>query len=617
MTRCRASMFVLALLFFFMQHITFACAEEKAIADNGSDSTLGSLLDLLKEKKIISNEESSAFVRQMVFKTLAREDLKALLNLLREKGVVSGEEAAGFIQKVGMTPMDVAEKGAISQERVAARAPELGSMAPPSQDREFIGLLKEKWVKSGNRADDFDTVFPDPKDAETILGRMKVMGVLSPDEAGELDREYRDKYLSGAITTVLENKEKDYIDRIRKDVSWEINDKIQNTMKNEWIRRIKLSGDIRLRYEGDFFDKNNADLLSPANPSQIMNTKTDRQRFRVRFRLGAEAIIAKGVVAGAEFATGTTGNPTQTVTFGDSLNNKPIVISKVYLKWRPLPEFSLWGGRFENPWFYTDLVWYPDLNFDGVVAQYNPQLSPSWGLFFTAGAFPLQEVELSARDKWLFGGQIGVRYRHEDDLSAKIGVALYDYEHTVGIVNNPAQPGLTDWTAPQFQQKGNTLMDIDPSSNIKTAYASEFRELNITGALDIGFWHPTHVVLIGDYVNNIGFNQQDVNARTGVNVKKETEGYQLGATVGYPTVHDFGEWKGLLFYKYLESDAVMDAYTDQDFHLGGTNAKGWIIGADFGLAKNLWLSTRWFTANEISGPPLAIDVFFFNVHAKF
>jgi hypothetical protein len=73
----------------------------------------------------------------------------------------------------------------------------------------------------------------------------------------------------------------------------------------------------------------------------------------------------------------------------------------------------------------------------------------------------------------------------------------------------------------------------------------------------------------------------------------------------------------LLFYKYLESDAVMDAYTDQDFHLGGTNAKGWIIGGDFGLTRNVWLSTRWFTANEISGPPLAIDVFHFNVNAKF
>jgi hypothetical protein len=303
---------------------------------------------------------------------------------------------------------------------------------------------------------------------------------------------------------------------------------------------------------------------------------------------------------------------------GDGFNNKSIVLNKAFLKWSPTSDFTFWGGRFVNPWFYTDLVWYPDLNFDGIAVQYSHQLAPDWSLFLNAGAFPLQEVELSARDKWLFGGQLGFKYKHLDNLCAKLGVAFYDYENTVGIANNPAQPGLTDWTAPPFQQKGNTYFNISTNPSApKYAYASEFRELNITGSLDLGYWQPTHVVLIADYVNNLGFNQKDVIARTGANVNKEVEGYQLGFTVGYPTVQNFAEWKGLLFYKYLEKDAVMDAYTDQDFHLGGTNAKGWIIGGDFGLTRNVWLSARWFTANEISGPPLGIDVFHFNLNAKF
>ncbi|HEX9023555.1 MAG TPA: putative porin, partial [Geobacteraceae bacterium] len=602
MKRYRAKWLIFSLLILVLQHVPFAFAEERAAAESSGDAPLGSIIELLKEKRIITNDEAASFIRQMVYKSLAREDLKALVDLLRQKGVVSGEEAAGLIQGVAQTPVS-GEKGEAATETASGVMPKIEKLASLSEDQEFIDSLKEKWVKSGNKADDFESIFPDPKDAEEIIDRMKVMGVFSPDEAEDLDREYRRRYLSGAVTTVMENKEKDYLERIRKNVSWEINEKIRNALKSSWVDKVHLYGDIRLRYEGDFFDKNNADLLQPSNPTQIMNTKIDRNRFRVRLRLGVEADVAPGLVLGAELATGTTGNPSQTVTFGDSLNDKPVVISKAFLKWRPFTEFSLWGGRFENPWFYTDLVWYPDLNFDGIVAQYKPQLSPNLSLFFTGGLFPLQEVELSARDKWLFGGQMGFQYRHEKDLTAKLGVAYYYFQHTVGIVNNPAQPGLTDWTAPQFQQKGNTLMDIDPSSNIKTAYASEFKELNITGSLDIGFWHPTHFILIGDYVNNLGFKQADVNARTGTKDKKETEGYQLGAIVGNPVIHDFGDWKGSIFYKYLESDAVMDAYADQDFHLGGTNAKGWIIGGDFGLSKNVWLSTRWFTANEISGPP--------------
>ena len=614
MKRFRASLVGLALMFLFTWSVSSVHAEEKAVAES-SDTAVGSILDLLKEKKIISNEDASAFVRRMVYKTMAKEDVKALVDLLREKGVVTGEEAAGFIQKLAGTPVSREEKGVVSQAPVAG-VQEANKLILPAGDKEFIRQLRELWIKKGNRPVDFDTQFGDIKDVKEIIDRMRVIGVITPAYAVKLEEFYRENFLSGAVTTVMENKESDYIDQIRKNTAWEIDEKIKSTLKDEWWQKIHLSGDFRFRYEGDYFDKNNGIMLQPANPSQLMNTTVNRDRMRIRFRLDVNANLADGFEIGAGLATGTTGNPTQNVTLGDGLNDKSIVLNKAFLKWSPNPNLAFWGGRFVNPFFFTDLVWYPDLNFDGIAVQYNQPLAENWGIFLNAGAFPLQEVELSARDKWLFGGQLGFKYR-QDNLCAKLGVAFYDYEHTVGIVNDPTQPGLTNWTAPPFQQKGNTLMDIDPSSNILTAYASAFRELNVTGSLDLGYWSPTHVILIADYVNNLGFNQNEVDARAGAIVQKATEGYQLGFTVGYPTVQKFAEWKGLLFYKYLESDAVMDAYTDQDFHLGGTNAKGWIIGGDFGLTRNVWLSTRWFTANEITGPPLSIDVFFFNVNAKF
>lgn len=615
MKRCRALVVSLALLVFILVNFTSVHAEENAVAE-GSDTAVGSILELLIEKKIITSAEAAAFVRQMVYKTIAREDLKALVDLLREKGVVTGAEAAGFIQKLAMTPSPVEEKGKVAQAP-AAKVQEADKLVLPAGDKEFIRQLRELWIKKGNRGVDFDAQFGDIKDVEAIIDRMRVIGVISPEYATKLDGFYREKFLSGAVTTVMENKEQDYIDQIRKNTAWEIDEKIHKQLKGEWWQNVHLSGDLRLRYQGEYFNQNNGVFLQPSNPTQIMNTTIDQNLLRVRFRLDVTAKLADGLEMGAGIATGTTSNPSQNVTLGDSFNNQSIVLNKAFLKWSPTPFLTLWGGRFVNPWFYTDLVWYPDLNFDGVAVQYSQHLAPDWSLFSTAGAFPLQDVTTSSRDKWLFGGQAGFKYNHLDQLCAKVGVAYYYYEHTVGIVNNPAEPGLTNWTAPQFQQKGNTLMDIDPSAAILTAYASAFKELNVTGSLDLAYWHPTHVTLIGDYVNNLGFNQNDVNARTGSIVPKQTIGYQLGFTVGYPTVQNFAEWKALLFYKYLQSDAVMDAYTDQDFHLGGTNAKGWIIGGNFGLTRNVWLTAKWYSANEISGPPLAVDVFQFDVNAKF
>ena len=79
----------------------------------------------------------------------------------------------------------------------------------------------------------------------------------------------------------------------------------------------------------------------------------------------------------------------------------------------------------------------------------------------------------------------------------------------------------------------------------------------------------------------------------------------------------FNDWQLSLAYRYLEADATVDAFTDSDFHLGGTNNKGFILGAQYGLGKNTWLSARWMSSNEISGLPLAVDVLQLYFNAKF
>jgi hypothetical protein len=77
------------------------------------------------------------------------------------------------------------------------------------------------------------------------------------------------------------------------------------------------------------------------------------------------------------------------------------------------------------------------------------------------------------------------------------------------------------------------------------------------------------------------------------------------------------EWNVSLGYKYLQPDAVLDGLTDQNFHLGGTNAKGFIFSADYGIAQRTWLSARYFNAKQVYGPPLAIDVLQVEISSKF
>jgi len=89
--------------------------------------------------------------------------------------------------------------------------------------------------------------------------------------------------------------------------------------------------------------------------------------------------------------------------------------------------------------------------------------------------------------------------------------------------------------------------------------------------------------------------------------------------VGYLKTLALGDWNLALSYRRLEADAVMDAFTDSDFHTGGTDCEGWILSGQLGLYKNLWLKARWLSANEIieENGQLAIDTLQVDLNVAF
>jgi hypothetical protein len=78
-----------------------------------------------------------------------------------------------------------------------------------------------------------------------------------------------------------------------------------------------------------------------------------------------------------------------------------------------------------------------------------------------------------------------------------------------------------------------------------------------------------------------------------------------------------GAWRGRVGYRYLQRDAVIDGYTDSDFHFGGTNARGYYVTADYGLAHNLWMRLRYLSANEIDGPIYDVDTLQIDMNTSF
>jgi len=399
----------------------------------------------------------------------------------------------------------------------------------------------------------------------------------------------------------------------------------------EWIDRIRLDGDFRFGWQRDMFAATNApEAAFDAAGQLIANTLEERDRLRVRARLGLRARVSDELALTLRLATGALADPVSTTqTLGVTGSKFSFALDRAFARLQAPQSAPGWGlllGRMANPFFGSDLVWDSDVGLDGLALQYADPALPGQGtlrLFGALGAFPLQEVQRSAtnraRSKWLYGAQLGVDWQPAPESRARIGLGLYDYRHVSGVRNAPGQT-LTNATAPAFRQKGNTLFNIDNDGNPATnlwALAADYRLLNLSASYDLRLVGAQHLMLGADWVRNIGFDAERSLARTGVLLDEQTHGYQLRVAFGRPAMEFRGDWQLNLAWRHLEADAVLDAFADSDFHLGGTNHRGFAFGAQYALARNTWLSAQWLSTREVTGLPLAIDVFNLQLHGRF
>jgi hypothetical protein len=456
----------------------------------------------------------------------------------------------------------------------------------------------------------------------------------------------------------------------------------------EWAQRIRFTGDLRARYESQMFPTGNSpeiynfNALNTGSPYDISfpfntyyaptyNSTQDRDRTRLRARLGLDIDIANNFTAGMRFASGDSNSPVSTNqtlgSNGGNFSKYALWIDRAYLRYEPWNELNFSVGRFDNPfWSPTDLVYHRDLGFDGFAVQAKGDVWENVTPFAVAGAFPIFNTDLNvganisppgvlpnspvkyeSNDKWLFGGQIGVGTKFAPHSAFRVAVADYDFTNVQGRLSSPCSVVSssdicdTDLRRPSFAQKGNTYAPLrniiaDLANNNGNQWqfqyfglASEFKPVVVSGQLDLGEFHPVHVVIDGEYVKNTGFDRAAIGAIATNNRASTADpnvigpfeggdtGWMVRATVGHKVVRQLWDWNVHAGYKYLESDAVIDAFADSDFGLGGTNLKGYFIGGNVGVADNVWVALRYMSANNIAGGPYSVDIVQLDLNAKF
>ncbi|BBP59228.1 putative porin [Pseudomonas sp. St316] len=537
--------------------------------------------------------------------------------------------------------------------------------AAPSENAtiNLIRLLVQQGVLKQDQADGLIA----QAEREAVQARQAATAVAATPAGAPGD--VRVQYVPNIVREQIRDQVKAEVMATAKQENW-----AQPNTFPDWVSRISFDGDIRLRDESRYYSGTNSNEIVDfarlndkgpydVNPNSssslppLLNTREDRENlFRLRARLGMKAVIAPQWTAGIRIGTGSDNNPVSTTqTLGGGFGKKDIWLDQGYLTWKPSDELTLTGGRFANPFFSTDLLYSGDLNFDGVAANFNHKLNQDWGVFGTVGAFPVEYTNDTSTsngsdkeesdNKWLYGAQLGANWAINDSNRIKGAMAYYRFDDIEGQRSSPCQPWAgdpgcdSDGSRVAFMQKGNTvflLRDIapnplNPSTTPQPQYvglASQFNLLDLNLAWDTDLPQDLKLRSQAHYVHNLGYDEGEMRKRSAgqfannLNGDGEVESganaWMLQFTLGNSLeLKREGDWNLFAGYKYIQPDALPDGFNDSSFHLGGTNAKGYFLGGNYGLASNVFATGRWLSSEAVYGAPYDIDVLQLEINTRF
>jgi hypothetical protein len=421
----------------------------------------------------------------------------------------------------------------------------------------------------------------------------------------------------------------------------------------DWVRDVRLTGDLTLRGQDNLYGSGNsaacpagipygnctilnyaainaAGGIDQAGDNAFLNINQDNAAMEGRARLGVDVSLDSNWDAGIRIATGALNPNSETQTFGDEFGRYTVGFDQIYIRWRGMTArnfnyVSVIGGKFDNPFYEpTTLVYSKYVAFDGVavngklgIGDGSPQQSY---LFMNLGGFPIQEVPLVFQNsKWMVGGQAGGSLHFGAGQQLTLAGAYYNFDHVQGRPNS-FDSVLDNYSEPIYATYGNSYCDIanlPQSADVYTfALCSQFRIAEVAA----GYVLPIDqyaLTLNAEGVRNVGFDAKEIFDRFGEELPTRRNGYQAEFGFGNPDVFERWDWRGTLGYRYVAGDAVLDALTDSDFHEGGTNAQGYFMRADFGLAHNVWTRFSYYAADQIDGPHYQVDVLQLDLNARF
>ena len=332
--------------------------------------------------------------------------------------------------------------------------------------------------------------------------------------------------------------------------------------KLAWAAKTQLKGDVRFRHETIKIDG------TPNNGGK------DKDRERIRARLGAFTEINSQVDTGIRVATGSSDDARSTNQDLDGyFNKKSIWLDLGYIDYHPtqIKNLHVIGGKMLQPWVSMgDVIWDSDINPEGLALTYKYPLGSSAELFGSLGNYSLKDnvngdgVQFR-NDLRMTAGQLGSRFSLTDNLKLTLGGSVYAFQN-----DEDSRCPTTTGTTPGCLTPSETV------ANTTAGNASEYRLYEGFSQVDIGGL-AVPLSFYGQYVQNTKATDKDKDTAWLLGAKSKVFGFNL----------DYN-------YRDVQRYAVVGAFTDSDFAGGFTGARGHKFKVGYDIDKNFAIGATYF-----------------------
>ena len=356
---------------------------------------------------------------------------------------------------------------------------------------------------------------------------------------------------------------------------------IAKTKGADWAARIKGRGDLRYRHERLTGERDvNGTAVDAAN----------RDRDRIRARLGFDATVTENVKATLLLSTGADDPRGTNQTLGGTSSRKQIGLDLAYAGWRFMQGGDIVLGKQPYPLWrpLQSLFFDPDINPEGGAVRFasGPVFANLYGFWVSEQYSSDPDGENS--DANIIGLQAGVKFAAIDGetvLAANYYVCGACKDNSP-LYNNNAN--------------GNTTYRVGTVNMLQYGY--EILDLSAQVGTMV-FERP--LTLTAGFARNFASG-----------VEYDTA-WALGAFLGRAA--DAGTWEAGALYQSVDKDALFGQIADSDFGDGRTDAEGWVFKGGYAPVKNVALYASYFlnTTNKDVGIELDVTRLQLDVNYKF